>query len=43
MSMARKPIFIIITGGSGSGKTTVAKLLLKGIKKCYKTETISMD
>jgi uridine kinase len=41
--MATKPTFIIITGGSGSGKTTFANLLLKGIKKCYKTTTISMD
>jgi uridine kinase len=41
--MARKPTFIIITGGSGSGKTTFAKLLFKGVKKGYKAAIISMD
>jgi uridine kinase len=38
-----KPIFVIICGGSGSGKTTVANLIQESIPKTASCEVISLD
>ncbi|MDR2829400.1 MAG: AAA family ATPase [Mycoplasmataceae bacterium] len=41
--MKIKPIFIIICGGSGSGKTTVANMIKENLPKGYSCEVVSFD
>jgi uridine kinase len=41
--MKIKPIFIIICGGSGSGKTTVANMIKENLPKGYSCQVISFD
>jgi uridine kinase len=38
-----KPILVIICGGSGSGKTTVAELISKELPKGYTSTILSLD
>jgi uridine kinase len=38
-----KPLFVIISGGSGSGKTTVSELIISNLPKGYKGTVISFD
>jgi uridine kinase len=41
--MKIKPIFIIICGGSGSGKTTVAHMIKENLPKGYTCQVVSFD
>jgi uridine kinase len=38
-----KPILVIICGGSGSGKTTVAELIRDNMPKTATCEVLSLD
>jgi len=38
-----KPIFIIVCGGSGSGKTTIANAIKNNIPAGYTCNIVSMD
>jgi uridine kinase len=41
--MKNKPVLVIIAGGSGSGKTTVATMLKESLPPNYSAEIISFD
>jgi uridine kinase len=43
MSTKKQPLFVIVCGGSGSGKTTFTKLVCKEIDKKYSSQIISLD
>ncbi|GMO16100.1 MAG: uridine kinase [Mycoplasmoidaceae bacterium] len=43
MKKGIKPILVLVSGGSGSGKTTVAELIKKNIPKGCTAEVISFD
>jgi uridine kinase len=43
MDNKKQPLFVIICGGSGSGKTTFTNLVLKNINNKFTSQLISLD